>query len=113
MKADDTEIFELHADFCKLIASPKRLKIISLLAEQEMSVSEIVQALQARDSNVSQHLRVLRSRHIVESRKEGQTVYYRLTDPRLPKVCEEIRAILLDGMEKRGKKARGIARKKQ
>jgi len=112
MKADDTEIFELHADFCKIIASPKRLRIISLLAKGEMGVSEIAHTLQVRDSNVSQHLRVLRSRYIVISRKEGQTVYYRLTDPRLPKVCEEIRSILLDGMEKRGRKAKGMNRKK-
>ncbi len=112
MKAVNTEIFDLHADFCKIIASSKRLRIISLLAKGEMSVSEIVHALQVRDSNVSQHLRVLRSRHVVTSRKEGQTVYYRLTDPRLPKVCEKIRSILLDGMEKRAKKAKGMIGKK-
>jgi ArsR family transcriptional regulator len=108
MKKKDIEIFELHADFCKTIASSKRLMIIDLLARQEMSVSEIVKALDVRLSNVSQHLRVLRSRNIVKSRKEGQTVYYSLTNPRMPKICNEIRSILLDGMEKRGEKAKGM-----
>lgn len=108
----DNEIFELHAEFCKMIASPRRLMIVELLAEKEMSVSEIAQTLDLPHSNVSQHLRVMRSRHIVSTRKEGQTVYYSLTHPKLPKVCAEIRAILLDGMEMRGKKASGMMRRK-
>jgi ArsR family transcriptional regulator len=108
MKKKDIEIFELHADFCKTIASSKRLMIIDLLARQEMSVSEIVKVLDVRLSNISQHLRVLRSRNIVKSRKEGQTVYYSLTNSKLPNICNEIRSILLDGMEKRGEKAKGM-----
>lgn len=108
MKKKDIEIFELHADFCKTIASSKRLMIIDLLSKREMNVSEIVKALDVRSSNISQHLRVLRSRNIVKSRKEGQTVYYSLTNTRMPKICNEIRSILLDGMEKRGEKAKGM-----
>jgi len=111
MTAKDQEIYELHAEFCKMIASPKRLMIVELLAKKELSVSEIANALDVPHSNVSQHLRVMRSRHIVATRKDGQTVYYRLTHARLPKVCAEIRSILLDDMEMRGKKARGMVKK--
>ena len=112
MKNRDPEIFELHAEFCKMIASPKRLMIVELLARKEMSVSEIAEALGVQHSNVSQHLRVMRSRHIVATRKDGQAVYYRLTNSRLPKVCAEIRSILLDGIDIRAKKARGMVRRK-
>lgn len=105
MNLGDTEIFELHADFCKTIASSKRLMIVELLAKREMNVTEIAQALNIRHSNVSQHLRVMRSKYIVETRKEGQTVYYRLTNSKLPRVCAEIRTILLDGMAMRGREA--------
>jgi len=105
MQLDDVRTFELHADFCKILSSAKRLMIIELLAKKEMSVSEIAQALNLQHSNISQHLTVLRSRNVVESRKEGQTVYYRLTNAKLPKVCVEIRRILLEGMAKRGNKA--------
>jgi DNA-binding transcriptional ArsR family regulator len=111
MTVKDREVYELHAEFCKMIASPRRLMIVELLAKKELSVSEIAQALEVPHSNVSQHLRVMRSRHIVATRKDGQTVYYRLTNARLPKVCAEIRSILLDGMEMRGKKARGMVKK--
>jgi len=112
MKTRDNEIYELHAEFCKMIASPKRLMIVELLAKKELSVSEIAEALGVLHSNVSQHLRVMRSRHIVAARKDGQTVYYRLINKRLPQVCAEIRSILLDGMDIRGKKARGMIRKR-
>ena len=112
MQLGDTEIFELHAEFCKMIASPKRLMIVELLAKREMNVTEIAQALDIQHSNASQHLRVMRSKYIVETRKEGQTVYYRLTNSKLPRVCAEIRTILLDGMAKRGRKAKGLIAKK-
>jgi DNA-binding transcriptional ArsR family regulator len=112
MNAKDSEIFEMHAEFCRMIASSKRLMIIELLAKKEMSVSKIALSLGLHQSNVSQHLRVLRSQHIVESRKDGQTVYYRLTNSRLAKVCADIRSILLEGMEKRGMKAKGLIKGK-
>jgi len=101
MNIDKNEIFEVHADFCKILSSSKRLMIIQLLSDKEMSVSEIAQAINIHHSNASQHLRILRSRNVIESHKEGQTVYYRLYNSRLAKVCEEIRSILLESLEKR------------
>jgi len=108
MNIKDSEIFEMHAEFCRMIASSKRLMIIQLLAKEEMSVSHIAHSLELQQSNISQHLRVLRSQNIVESRKDGQTVYYRLTNSRLAAVCADIRSILLEGMEQRGRKAEGL-----
>ena len=112
MNTRDTEIFEMHAEFCRMIASAKRLMIIELLAKKEMSVSKIAQSLGLQQSNISQHLRVLKSQDIVEARKDGQTVYYRLTNTRLARVCADIRSILLEGMELRGKKAKGLIKVK-
>lgn len=91
-----------------MIASSRRLMIIELLAKKEMSVGEIAAALHIQPSNISQHLSVLRSGNIVKTRKEGQAVFYSLSNHRLPKVCAEIRSILLEGMEKTGKKAKGM-----
>jgi len=110
MKLQHRELYELHAEVCKALANPKRLMIIALLSEGEKSVGEIVEAIHCPPANVSQHLRVLRSRLLVESRKEGQTVYYRLTDERLPAACSQIRSILLEGMKRRGKAARAYDR---
>ena len=113
MKKQDTELYELHADFCNTIASSKRLMIIELLSEREMNVSEIARVLDVRPSNISQHLRVLRLRNIVKSRKEGQTVYYDLTNSRISKICNETRLILLYGMEKRGEKERSMIKREK
>ncbi len=53
-------------------------------------------------ANISQHLTMLKSRNIVNPRKDAQNVYYSLVDPRLIEACAMIRSILLDGMKSRG-----------
>ena len=102
MKIRNPEIFHLHAEFCKNLANPKRLMIMALLSHGEMSVGELAEAIGAALPTVSQHLTVLRNKHMVASRKEGQNVYYRGTDPRLMEACILIRTVLLDGMRTRG-----------
>ena len=102
------EIFQLHADYCKMLANPKRLMILALLSRKEMSVGDIADRLDTPLPTTSQHLTALRHKHIVEARKEGQTVYYSITDPRLMEACILIRSVLLDGMKKRGEIAREI-----
>ncbi|RMG61549.1 MAG: ArsR family transcriptional regulator [Deltaproteobacteria bacterium] len=96
---ENRDVFEIHAEFCKVIANSKRLMIIALLEKGEMSVGEMAEEMGVSISNVSQHLRVLRAQNIVQVRKEGQTVYYRLTDPKLPKLCREIRNLLVKVMQ--------------
>ncbi len=109
MKAPDLRIFQLHADVCRMLANPKRLMIIALLGERPMSVGEIAKAIDTPLPTVSQHLRALRNKHIVTSRKEAQTVIYSATDPRILQACTLIRATLLDGMKERGELAREMA----
>ena len=105
MECFDEQLFQLHANVCKMLANPKRLMIIALVAEREMSVSEIAEAIGASLATTSQHLRVLRDQDVVLNRKNGQTVYYRLTDMRLMHACTMIRTVLLDGMRSSGKVA--------
>jgi ArsR family transcriptional regulator len=102
MKIGNPELFQLHADLCHTLANPKRLMIMALLSQQEMSVGELAEAMDCALPTVSQHLTVLRSKHAVASHKEGQTVYYRVTDRRLMEACILIRTVLLDGMRERG-----------
>lgn len=76
-----------------------------------MSVTELCRALDVRPNNISQHLRVLRDRDMVKTRKEGQTVYYSLTNLKPSKSCGEIRSILLDNIREQAEKAKGMAGK--
>ena len=91
-----------------MLANPKRLMILALLSKGEMSVGELADGMDTAMATVSQHLARLRNKNIVVARKDGQTVYYRATDPRLMDACVAIRTILLDGMKRRGEMAKEI-----
>lgn len=89
-------LFSLQADVFKTIASQKRLEIIQLLKNRELSVGEMVAMLGVRQSNLSQHLSLLRRHNIVTNRKNGLNVYYSLADPRIAEACQLIREFLTD-----------------
>ena len=72
---------------------PLRLKILCLVGNQELSVLEIVDAVGTTQSNISQHLAVLRDHGILKSRKEANKVYYRIEDPRVIKMISLTREI--------------------
>ena len=105
MKVLDYEIFEIHAAYCRALASSKRLAIMACLDRREMSVSELSEALEAPLSTVSRHLSVMKGKHLVIARKEGNKVFYRPADKRIVDACHLIRTVLIDGMKKRGEVA--------
>lgn len=81
------------ADSMQAMGHPLRLKILCLVGAEEMTVLEIVEAVGTSQSNVSQHLAVLREHGILEPRKEANKVYYRIRDPRVLKLISMIRQI--------------------
>ncbi|MCL2635416.1 MAG: metalloregulator ArsR/SmtB family transcription factor [Betaproteobacteria bacterium] len=76
------EHIELAARALKSIAHPLRLKILCVLGEQEACVQEIVEAVGTSQSNISQHLAILREKGILITRKDANRVYYRVGDQR-------------------------------
>ena len=75
------------------MAHPLRLKILCLIGNQELPVLEIVEAVGTTQSNISQHLAVLRDHGILASRKEANKVFYRIEDPRVLKMISLTREI--------------------
>ena len=75
------------------MAHPLRLKILCLVGNQELSVLEIVESVGTTQSNVSQHLAVLRDHGIIKARKEANKVFYRIEDPRILKIIAITREI--------------------
>jgi DNA-binding transcriptional ArsR family regulator len=71
------------AAVARALSDPKRLCVLETLAGGERSVSDLSREVQCQVPNMSQHLGVLRSAGLVSARREGTTVYYRLTDPRV------------------------------
>jgi ArsR family transcriptional regulator len=67
----------------RALSDPKRLCVLESLAAGELSVSELAGRVACQIPNMSQHLAVLRSAGLVATRREGSTVFYRLSDPRV------------------------------
>jgi ArsR family transcriptional regulator, virulence genes transcriptional regulator len=88
------EFYQLHAHLCKALAHPTRLLIIDELRDGPRSVSELVEQLGLRQSNLSQHLGILRSQGLVIARRDGQAVYYRLRDGRVTQAFDLLRQVL-------------------
>lgn len=75
------------------MAHPLRLKILCLVGNQELSVLEVLEAVGTTQSNISQHLAVLRGHRILVSRKDANKVFYRIADPRVLRMIALTREI--------------------
>jgi len=83
----DEELDRVARQF-RLLGEPMRLKIMQTICRKPLTVNEIVEATGANQSNISKHLSLLSSAGIITRQKEGQFVYYSLTDPMTLKLCE-------------------------
>jgi len=89
-------IYTYHAEMCKVFSHPKRLELINALRDGEMSVSDLSQLLELSPANLSQHLSMMRDRHILLARKEGNMVYYRIANPKLIRCFDMMREMLFE-----------------
>ena len=89
-------IYAYHAEMCKVLSHPKRLELINVLRDKEMSVGKLSQRLGLTIGNLSQHLAMMRERHMLAPRKEGNMVYYRIANPRLLEAFDLLREILFE-----------------
>jgi len=92
-RAFKDRLYGLFARIGKTLASPHRLEMLELLAQGERTVESLAQELGLSLANTSQHLQALRQAALVESRKEGLYVYYRLADPAICDLCRSVRTV--------------------
>jgi len=92
----DRELLQLHAEYCKVVANEHRLAILYALAEGERSVGDLAGEFDLTMANVSQHLRVMKARGLVTSRRDGRTIYYAVANPKLVAACHLIREALVE-----------------
>jgi DNA-binding transcriptional ArsR family regulator len=81
------------AAVARALGDPKRLCVLESLADGELSVGELAARVVCQVPNMSQHLSVLRSAGLVATRRDGSTVYYRLTDDRVLDAYRSIQAL--------------------
>ena len=77
----------------KAIAHPLRLKVLCVLSDGELSVQEIVASVGTSQSNISQHLAILRDKGVLATRKDANRVFYRIGDPRTVKLVGMMRDV--------------------
>ncbi len=92
----EDQIYSYHAEMCKVFSHPKRLELIDILRDKEMSAGELGERLGLTPANLSQHLTMMRERHILVSRKEGNVVYYQIATLRLLEAFDLLREILFE-----------------
>src|SRR3989339_496987 len=90
---DREEDIEQAAQAIKAIAHPLRLKILCVLGGQEISVQDIVEQVGTSQSNISQHLAILRAKGVLATRKDANRVFYRIGDPRTLKLVGMMREV--------------------
>lgn len=90
---DRDEDIQQASQAIKAIAHPLRLKILCVLGAKEVSVQDIVTSVGTTQSNISQHLAILRDKGVLSTRKDANRVYYRIDDPRTLKLVEMMRDV--------------------
>jgi DNA-binding transcriptional ArsR family regulator len=99
----EPSLYKLQSEFCKALTNPKRLEILHILEKGEKTVTELANITQLRQSNVSQHLSVMRRNRIINEKREGKSVYYSLSNPRITEACNLVRSIMKEQLVKEAK----------
>lgn len=92
-------IHRVKAEFFRTLGHPARVRVLELLRDGEMSVGDLQAELGIDSSGTSQHLAALRRQGILEARKEGTSVYYRVRDPRVFQLLESARQVIGSHLE--------------
>lgn len=113
MDMQDKSLYEIKARIIAVLANPKRLEIVDLLSGRERAVSDVSRDLGLAQATTSQHLAIMRKAGVLEKRKEGNRVYYRLADPKIAAACgvmSEAVVDLLAGQQERMRPVLALAR---
>ena len=98
---DKQEHIETAARALKAMAHPLRLKILCLIGSAEVCVQDIVDAVGTSQSNISQHLAILRDKEVLQTHKVANRVYYRIADPRVLQLIGLMREVFC-GLDRQG-----------
>jgi len=91
----DERLFSMEAEFFKALAHPTRVRILKHLRDSERCVCEFTEDLDVEQSNMSQHLAILRKQGIVSFRKEGLKVIYKVNYPQVLEILDLVEDVLV------------------
>ena len=104
----ERSIFDIQAEFCRAMGNPSRLQILHVLRDRSMTVNELVKELGLGQSMISRQLSVLRSVNVVVGIRRGNEMIYQITNEKISEVCDLVRAVLLEEMQKRSDVLNGL-----
>jgi ArsR family transcriptional regulator len=96
----DMTIYNMQATISKTLANPIRLAILHTLKDGEKNVNDLTDTIGISQSNLSQHLALMRQIGIVNTRKQGTSVFYSVTNPKINEACDTVREILVEQLKK-------------
>ena len=91
-------VYQVKAEFFKTLSHPARIRILELLRDGERPVSELIPEVGIEPSHLSQQLAILRRASLVRSRKDGSSVIYSVTEPRLFQLLEVAKSIITSSL---------------
>ncbi len=91
--------YNLHAEICKTISNPNRQAILDSLRDGEMTVTELVNKTGISQANLSQHLSILRSKGVVNTRRDGNSIYYSISNVKIIQAYDLLTEVLQDSYE--------------
>jgi DNA-binding transcriptional ArsR family regulator len=105
----DEDLIQIESDFLRAIAQPTRLKILYFLKDGERCACEIMPNMKEDQSNISRHLTHMKDAGILESRKEGVSVYYKIKDKRVFTLLSLVDEIIKAEIKKKAKVVKVIS----
>jgi rhodanese-related sulfurtransferase/DNA-binding transcriptional ArsR family regulator len=108
--AQKLRLYEEFARVAKALASPARIEVLDLLAQAEKTVEALAEACELAVKNTSAHLRVLRAARLVETRRDGTYIYYRLADSSVIALVRELQALARSRLAEADRAARAYLR---
>ncbi|MGE5576736.1 MAG: ArsR/SmtB family transcription factor [Syntrophothermus sp.] len=102
------ELQLFHAQICQALADPKRIAILYELREGTKSVGELAKELELGQVTTSRHLKVLRERGLVQTERNGQNIYYSLTDTQVTDALDKLREVMMRILRRQQKLAQAI-----
>ena len=101
-----SNFYNLHAEICKTISNPNRQAILDNLRDGEMSVTELVNKTGISQANLSQHLSILRSKGVVNTRRDGNNIYYSISNAKIIQAYDLLTEVLQDSYKVKQKAVR-------
>ena len=91
--------YNLHADICKTISNPNRQAILDMMRAGEITVTELVNKTGISQANLSQHLAILRSKGVVNTRRDGNNIYYSISNMKIIQAYDLISEVLQESFQ--------------